>query len=716
MVLSDDLTPALLDSAWLRVAANAGGPGVDGVTVDSFNVDAREVQLPRLLEHALNGTYRCRPFRRIVIQKRPGSKDTRTLLVPCIRDRVLQTALARILSRSFEEEFLEASYAYRPDRGVDRAVARILQLRDRGYTHVLDADITAYFDNVSHSLLIRQLEEQTDGDASTMSLLRQWVAPTEWDGHRSHNIPRGIPQGSPISPLFANLFLTPLDTALATGDHKLIRYSDDFLILCKGPSEAQDALRLATEALKPLSLDLKPEKTRVTDFDQGFKFLGVQFRGHEAMIPWKAKDHPKGHIVFVANRMTGKQLRPFLDQLPTANPPPTIAAATTATTAEPPPPSLPTPPQDTIRDRDPLPPDMPYLYLTQPGAVLRKSGDRFLVDHDGGIILDIPYHRLEHILIFGNIQITSQAMAEALDHDIALSLFSRQGRYRGSLNGPASHNVMLRLRQFQIHQDEAVALAIARECIRFKIENALTVLEHYEERQTPIATKPRGADQQVEHEESAHEIDAAEAQMAELQAQLDSVDSLEALLGHEGAAAKAYFGALSRFNRSTLIWEGRRKHPATDPLNALLSLTYTLLLNELTALLRASGLDPAIGFLHQMDGNRPSLALDLLEPFRSPVADRLVWTLVNRGQFSIDDFEQRDLESGMFLRPDAQRRYFEAYERWMLAPGADQGASFRRLLQKEVENWVKFLRDGVPEAAWSPFCFGFEATREGTGR
>jgi CRISPR/Cas system-associated endonuclease Cas1 len=98
------------------------------------------------------------------------------------------------------------------------------------------------------------------------------------------------------------------------------------------------------------------------------------------------------------------------------------------------------------------------------------------------------------------------------------------------------------------------------------------------------------------------------------------------------------------------------------------------------------------------------------------VADRLVWTLVNRGQFSIDDFEQRDLESGMFLRPDAQRRYFEAYERWMLAPGADRGVSFRRLLQKEVENWVKFLRDGVPEAAWSPFCFGFEATREGTGR
>ena len=224
------------------------------------------------------------------------------------------------------------------------------------------------------------------------------------------------------------------------------------------------------------------------------------------MIPWKAKDHAKGHIVFVANRMTGKQLHPFLDLITPAQPPPL-----------PSPKPQPAPPEPTHTINN-----MPYLYLTQPGAVLRKSGDRFLVDHDGGIILDVPYHRLEHILIFGNIQVTGQAMAEALEHNIALSLFSRQGKYRGSLTGPPGQNVRLRLRQYQIHQDPTEALNIARECIRFKIENALTVLERYEERQD-LSSLPGG-------DAAAREVDAAELQMAEIQGRLDDVESLETLL------------------------------------------------------------------------------------------------------------------------------------------------------------------------------------------
>src|SRR5207247_1013107 len=121
--------------------------------------------------------------------------------------------------------------------------------------------------------------------------------------------------------------------------------------------------------------------------------------------------------------------------------------------------------------------------------------------------------------------------------------------------------------------------------------------------------------------------------------------------GWEGAGARAYVGALMEFNRSGLDWPGRRKHPATDPLNALLSLAYTLLMHELTALLEGAGLDPYLGFLHQVDYGRPSLALDVMEAFRHPVADRLVLTLVNREMLDAGDFHSGGERPGVFLSP-----------------------------------------------------------------
>lgn len=673
----EDLSAALVEAAWERVLENAGGPGVDGVTVERFAQSAATL-LPELRQQVMDGSYFSLPLRKIVVQKRPGSDETRSLHVPAVRDRVAQTAVARMMSRSFEEEFLESSYAYRANRGVDRAIARIQQLRERGYEWVVDGDITAYFDNVSHRMLLERLAEDEGMNKELLPVVRQWVKASIWDGHTVERIRRGIAQGSPISPLLANYYLTPLDVALSRGDHKLIRYSDDFLILCRGETEAGEALTATADGLRTLGLELKAEKTRLTSFAEGFKFLGVRFLGADVMIPWKAKMHGQTRVVSIARAMTGRQLREF-------------RAAARGKKTEP------------AEDKKAAKPvtrkakteewSMPYLYVTQPGSIVRKSGDRFLVECDGEIVLDAPYHRLEHILVFGNVQLTSQALVEALDHQIAVSLFSRQGRFRGSLQPPAGQNVLLRVKQYALHQDEAAALGAARECIRWKIENCLTVLEKYEER-GKLGPAELG------------KVNRAEEEMTELQAGLDEAGGAAEILGHEGAAAKSYFGALALFNGSAFAWPGRMKHPAKDPLNALLSLSYTMVLQEMAALLGAHGLDPGLGFLHEIDGNRPSLALDLIEPFRGPVADRFVWTLVNRGYFKADDFEQREAGSGVYLRPDPQRKYFEAYEKWMLTPvGSRAGErtwTFRSLLRDEAEAFVRYLRDG---GAWSPFSY-----------
>lgn len=334
---------------------------------------------------------------------------------------------------------------------------------------------------------------------------------------------------------------------------------------------------------------------------------------------------------------------------------------------------------------------MAYLYLTEQGAILRKAGDRFLVDKDDEVLLDLPYHKLETVLLFGNIQVTTQALAELLEKGVNLSLFSRQGQYRGSLAPPRGRNVELRLAQFDWYRDGPRSLTAARAFVKAKIANGAAVLARYREHNDV----PSGFEERVKGLEAAI-------------ASSDAATSVAALDGLEGAAAHAYFSLLMSFNKSGIDWPGRRKHPSTDPLNALLSLAYTLLMHELTALAEGAGLDPYLGFLHQVDYGRPSLALDLMEPFRHPVADRLVLTLVNREMLGSDDFRSGGERPGLFLAPAALKRFFGEYERWMLDRPMIDGAarpSFCDRLKNEVEALSTALRGGTP---FEPWRFGGE--------
>jgi CRISPR-associated protein Cas1 len=336
--------------------------------------------------------------------------------------------------------------------------------------------------------------------------------------------------------------------------------------------------------------------------------------------------------------------------------------------------------------------DLPFLYIAEQSAILRKSGDRFLVEADQSIKLDVPYHRLENILLFGNVQVTTQALAEALDKGIAFSFFSRHGRLRGALVPPGDHNVALRLGQYQLYMDNDRSLGVARAIINAKIRNALAVLARYEER----GKSP--ADQERQIIESALASLPAAASRAE-------VDGLE------GISAKNYFAALMRFNESAFAWPGRIKHPATDPLNALLSLAYTLIMTEIAALLQAHGLDAAIGNLHELDPARPSLALDLMEPFRAPVADRFVLTSVNRSVFRPADFAPADDHGGVILHPAAMHTFFEQFEKWMQDPISLKDkppVSFRQCLRRQVESFSRFVRD---DSQFAPFTFPLDAAQ-----
>lgn len=605
------------------------------------------------------------------MEKQPNSGKKRTLLVPSVRDRILQTAIARVLSRSFEDEFLECSFAYRPGRGVDRAIARIRELHYQGYQFVVEADLHAYFDEVDHDLLLSRLQANPI-DNGILTLIRQWIRGERWDGHNVHPITKGLPQGSPISPLLANFFLEDFDRKLEASGQRLIRFADDFVVLSKDNSGATGAMVQVKALLEESHLQLNVEKTGIVNFTEGFRFLGAFFQGDNIWTPWKTDRKPK-RIVFMAHPMPAAMRRHYEQTVwKTAMESAFERSSGNSSRLEPP------AEETTSRSAQ-----VAFLYLTQQGSVLRKTGDRFLVEKDDQILVDLPYHKLDHVLVFGNIQITTQAMGELLEKGVPVSLFSRQGTYRGALTPPRGRNVVLRVKQFDAYRDAARALEIARVIVLQKVENGAAVLE------------------QLGRTMEAPNLDLT-ARATALRERLEGVQAAKTIAeldGHEGISARDYFAALMALNKSEFVWPGRKQHPSEDPLNALLSLCYTLIMHETAALLEGLGLDPYIGFLHQIDYGRPSLALDVMEPFRHPVADRFVLRIVNKRVLQADDFEKRDGRSGIFLKPAGMIRFFEAYEKWLLLKTGDRPC-FRNLLKSSCERMAGCLREGN---AYKPF-------------
>ncbi|MDO9263641.1 MAG: reverse transcriptase domain-containing protein [Desulfosalsimonadaceae bacterium] len=259
--------------AFLRVEASHGMAGVDGVTILEFqrNLDRN---LGDLRARISKNTYRPWPLLRFQVAKPDNSP--RTLCVPAVCDRVAQAAVLNVIGPRLEKEFEDASFAYRKGRSVKQAVFRIRDLRDQGFRYVVDADIEGYFDNIHHDKLMDRVCGIVT-DPAVAALIRAWVKAEVYDGQRIFVPEKGIPQGSVVSPALANLFLDDLDEAMLGKGFKLVRYSDDFLVLAKTQAQAQDALELTEEVLEGLGLALDWDDTCLTTFDKGFKFLGAVF-------------------------------------------------------------------------------------------------------------------------------------------------------------------------------------------------------------------------------------------------------------------------------------------------------------------------------------------------------------------------------------------------------------------------------------------------------
>jgi CRISPR-associated protein Cas1 len=299
---------------------------------------------------------------------------------------------------------------------------------------------------------------------------------------------------------------------------------------------------------------------------------------------------------------------------------------------------------------------------------------------------------VRQVVLFGNVQVSTQALETLVAHEVPVALLTRYGRFIGALTPAPSKNVMLRVNQYRTFSDPARALLLAKAVVKAKIANQRVLLMRSLRAKGPDDEEPlRGSD------------DPAAEEMARMLARVDDVLTTDILLGLEGQAASAYFGAFARMLHTAapgggFDFQSRNRRPPRDPVNALLSFAYAILAKDAFSALLTVGFDPYIGFYHGGKHGRPSLALDLMEEFRAVIADSVVLTLVNNGMLSAFDFIAWN---GVCQLTDAGRRtFFETYERRkstiVTHPLFGYKMSYGRMLEVQARLLAAYIRGDVP--------------------
>lgn len=288
--------------------------------------------------------------------------------------------------------------------------------------------------------------------------------------------------------------------------------------------------------------------------------------------------------------------------------------------------------------------------MTQ-GAYLAKDGETVLVRVEDEVKLRVPVHQLGGIVCFGQVSMSPFLMGFCADRGLAVSFLTEHGRFLARVQGPVSGNVLLRREQYRRADDEAATLSLARSFVTAKVVNARNLV------QRASRDRPEGV--------AAEDLVAEARQLSALLGDLEKANHTDSVRGIEGAAAKSYFSVLDHLilqQKDAFFFRERSRRPPLDNMNALLSFIYTLALHDIRGALEVVGLDPAVGFLHRDRPGRPGLALDVLEEFRAPLADRLALSLVNLRQVSGDGFRKAET-GGITMDDETRKAVLVAYQK-----------------------------------------------------
>lgn len=317
--------------------------------------------------------------------------------------------------------------------------------------------------------------------------------------------------------------------------------------------------------------------------------------------------------------------------------------------------------------------------------MLRKEGLKLIVTLDGETIQEIPESEVERVVIFGNVQITTQALALLLDESIDTTFFSFSGKYRGRLMSAEQSSVLRRLKIAQLYENPNVEIPFIKAIVRAKILNSVSVLERH------VSVNPDDV------------IIQAVSTLKQYIDNLDSHNDLNEILGVEGSSARVFFSGLGFILDTTPKFTARQR-PALDPVNSCLNLGYTMLTSEMTGALYSAGFDPYIGICHKVHPGRPSLSLDLVEEFRH-VIDRLVLVLFNKKQLNSQKHFETDDQGSVRLNKDGRKVFFTEYERLLKRPVRDidgTNSPPRRRFHEQCDRLASFIMSDTP---YKPFIW-----------
>jgi CRISP-associated protein Cas1 len=661
---------------WDRVEENHGCAGVDRVSVEKYGANLEE-NIGKLQQALVSGKYRPLPLMRFYIDKPDGGK--RPLSVPAVRDRIAQTAAAIVLEPIFEAEFEDVSYAYRKGRSHLQAIQKVGQYYSQGYRWVVDVDIDAYFDEVNHGILIARLGALVK-DAQTMKLLIQWIKARIYDGKSLRGVEKGIPQGSPISPLFANLYLDFLDEAMLEQGQKIVRFADDFLILCKNENAARGALELTQDVLAKLQLKLD-EDSELTHFDRGFKYLGATFVRSIILQKEPGKGKRKAPVTLPPPPLS---LADAVRKLPTQR---TVMAEALRQVLDEAGEEIMEefylmPSGEGKEPKEPKEPEteplLRTLFIQEQGAVLEKEDERFLITKNRKVLKKVPALHVDQIIIFGSCGLTTPAMKFCLQKGIPVTLLSSRGQYYGVVESTASSNVLLQREQFARSTDVEFCLRMAKAIVAAKIKNSRILLRR--------------------HLPGGEVLD----EMGRLLEKVEGGRTVDEVRGFEGAAAAKFFPALASLLKDPMGFTHRRRQPPTDPINSMLSFGYTLLFYNIFSLIKSHGLHPYVGFFHEIRSGHPALVSDIIEEFRAPIVESLVLYLVNSKVLGPDDFALPKEEGLPCLLSDGARKLFihhfeEKMNSPMTHPHTGFKVDYRRCINLQVMEVARCIRGEAPE-------------------
>ncbi len=537
---------------------------------------------------------------------RQRGRHPRPLAVPPLKQRIAQRAVMETLLPALDKLMYDASFGFRRGRSRLSVKERIQSLVRKGYTWCYEADIDSFFDTVPFAVVENRLRSLFPDDPA-VGLIMHWItAPVLFQGHTVERT-GGLPQGSPLSPLLANLLLSDLDSDIQVMRLNMLRFADDLVVLCKSRAQAERAARRVEKSLTELDLEIKRSKTRLISTDQGFRFLGYTFVNDLAVDNHRPRNAP-------FQPLTPETIPPhswlalLIRQQPALIE--TLAhdgkgGGKTGTEAS----------HDSYNSRTRNESEMGRtLFIAGKRKTVKRINRRVALFEGDDAIGKYPFTHLHAIVLIGNHTITTPCLTAAMNQNVPVHFISSSGRYQGvaASESPTNEGAELWLQQAAFCQDEARGLPLSRQLVHARLSNQMEVLRQ-RQRNGPVR------------------VAEAYTKIRQIRRQLQGARHKEALLGFEGAASTLYYRALSMLLPPEFQFEQRSKHPAMDPFCSLLDLGFSTLRAFTGSVIRISGLHPWTGVYHQGLGTHQALASDLMEPFRH-VVERTALTLIKRGQ------------------------------------------------------------------------------------